>query len=301
MSVERVEGFERAENGPPPWGELNNVSPGYFRALGIPLLRGREFTTTDTAGGPPVVMVNDAFVKRYFEGQDPIGKRIFQHIPEGGPSGGLATEVIGVVQTTKSGQLTDAPRPAMFFPITQKPELALTLAVRTGVDPAATIAQLRGLVKSLDANVPVFDIRTLAQQKQGSLALQRMAATLLSGFGVLALLLAALGIYGVLAYSVSRRTREIGVRMALGAQLSDVLKMVMRQGLGMVVLGLVLGLAGAVGVTRLLRSFLFEIEPLDPFTFGSVILLLAVAALVASWLPARRAAKVDPMVALRTE
>ncbi len=301
MSVERVEGFERAENDPPPWGELNIVSRDYFRTLGIPVLRGRTFTATDAAGAPPVVIVNEAFVKRYFAGQDPVGKHVYQHVPDGGQPGGLPTEIIGVVQTTKSGQLTDSPRPAMFFPVAQKPELALTLAVRTGVDPAATLTQLRALVRSLDASVPVFDIRTLAQQKDGSLALQRMAATLLSGFGVLALLLAALGIYGVLAYSVSRRTREIGVRMALGAQLSDVLRMVMQQGLGMVVLGLGLGLAGAVGVTQLLRSFLFEIQPLDPLTYGAVIVLLGVAAVAACWLPARRAAKVDPMEALRAE
>ncbi|MFN0068969.1 MAG: ADOP family duplicated permease, partial [Limisphaerales bacterium] len=301
MSVESVEGFERAENDPPPLGEVNLVSPDYFRTLGIPVLRGRTFTSTDAPGGPPVVMVNEAFVKRYFGGQDPVGKHVYQHVGEGGPTGGLPTEVVGVVPTTRSGQLADAPRPAMFFPVAQKPDLALTLTVRTGVDAGATIAQLRGVVKSLDATMPVFDVRTLAQQKNGSLAMQRMAASLLTGFGVLALLLAALGIYGVLAYSVSRRTREIGVRMALGAQLSDVLTMVMRQGLGMVLIGLGLGLAGAVGVTQLLRSFLFEIQPLDPLTFGSVIVLLAGAAVVACWLPARRAAKMDPMVALRSE
>jgi predicted permease len=301
MSVERVEGFERAPDAPPPWGELNMVSPGYFGTLGIPLLRGREFNATDAAGGPPVVIVNDAFAQRYFAGADPVGKHVYQHVPEGDPSGGLPTEIIGMVQTTRSGQLTDSPRPAMFFSVTQKPELALTLAVRTGVDSGATITQLRGVVKSLDANVPVFDVRTLAQQKNSSLSMQRMAATLLSGFGALALLLAALGIYGVLAYSVGRRTREIGVRMALGAQLADVLRLVMRQGMSMVILGLVLGLAGALVVTRLLRSFLFEIQPFDPLTFGVVVALLSVAAAVACWLPARRAARVDPMVALRSE
>ena len=142
---------------------------------------------------------------------------------------------------------------------------------------------------------------TLAQQKDGSLALQRMAATLLSGFGSLALLLAALGIYGVLAYSVSRRTREIGVRMALGAQLADVLGLVLRQGLGLVTIGVVVGLAGAFAVTRLLRNFLYEVQPLDPFTFISVVVVLAAVALLACWLPARRAAKIDPMEALRCE
>jgi ABC-type antimicrobial peptide transport system permease subunit len=147
----------------------------------------------------------------------------------------------------------------------------------------------------------VFNIRTLAQQRDGSLALQRMAATLLSGFGVLALLLAALGIYGVLAYAVSRRTREIGVRMALGAQVADVLRLVLRQGIGLTIIGLALGLVGAFCATRLLHGFLYEVKPLDPMTFVVVVLILALVALAACWLPARRAAQVNPMVALRHE
>jgi len=189
----------------------------------------------------------------------------------------------------------------MYFPLAQESETALTLLLRTGTDTSAVAAQLRAMVGALDANVPVLGLQSLAQKKDGSLARQRMAATLLSGLGAVALLLTALGIYGVLAYSVSRRTREIGLRVALGAQGADVLLMVMRQGLGMVVIGVLLGLASAVGVTQLLRSFLFEIKPLDPLTFGSVIGLLAVAAVAACWLPARRAARVDPMEALRTE
>jgi predicted permease len=244
-----------------------------------------------------VVIVNDAFAKRYWPGQDATGKRIFQH----GPGGGIATEVIGVVETTRSRSLMDPPRPAFYFPLAQKPESGLTLAVRTGLEPSGTIALLRELVKTLDANVPVFGLRTLAQQKDGSLALQRMAATLLGGFGVLALLLAALGIYGVLAYSVSRRTREIGVRMALGAQVADVLGLVVWQGVGLAGVGIVIGLAGAFGATRLLRGFLYEVRPLDPITFFGVVVLLSLVVLVACWLPARRAAKVDPMEALRHE
>ena len=295
-SVERVEGYQPGPH-EHPFGEFNIVANDFFRALGVPLLRGRDFTSTDAANGPPVAIVNDAFVRRYWPGQDALGKRIFQH----GPNGGTANEVIGVVETTRSRALTDSPRPALYFPLTQKSDLALSLVVRTGLEPSGTIALLRELVKSLDANVPVFGVRTMAQQKDGSLALQHMAAVSLSGFGVLALMLAALGIYGVLAYSVSRRTREIGVRVALGAQIADVLVLVLRQGIRLVATGVVLGLAGALAATRLLRGFLFEVQPLDPLTFVTVVVVLAVVAFFACWLPARRAAKIDPMEALRTE
>ncbi|HAB16708.1 MAG TPA: hypothetical protein DCE44_09690, partial [Verrucomicrobiales bacterium] len=280
-----------------PFGDFNIVANDYFRTLGVALLRGRDFNSTDTANGPAVVIVNDAFVRRYWPGQDPLGKRIIQH----GPNGGTPTEVIGVVESTHNRSLTASPRQALYFPITQKSDFAMTLTVRTGLDPSSTITRLRELVKSLDANVPVFGVRTLAEQKDGSLALERMAATLLSGFGVLALLLAALGIYGVLAYSVGQRTREIGVRMALGAQLGDVLQLVLKQGAGLVALGLLVGLGGALASTRLMRGFLYGVQPIDPLTFLSVIVVLVGVALLACWLPARRAAKVDPMVALRTE
>jgi predicted permease len=296
MSVERVEDYQP---GPQehPWGDFNLVASDYFRALGVPLVRGRDFNSTDTAGGPSVVIVNEAFARRYWPGQAAVGKRLWQH----GPNGGVATEVVGVVGSTHSRRLTDTPRPAFYFPLTQKPDAAMTLSVRTGLEPAATMVLLRKLVKSIDPRVPVFGARTLAEQKDGSLALQRMAAALLGGFGVLALLLAALGIYGVLAYSVGRRTREIGVRLALGAQVGDVLALVLRQGIRLAGSGLLLGLAGAFGATRLLRGFLYEVQPLDPLTFGSVVILLAVVALFACWLPARRATRLDPLVALRSE
>ncbi len=295
-SIERAEDYQAGPR-EHPVGEFNLVTSDYFRTLNLPFLRGRDFDATDASTSARSVIVNEAFVNRYWPGQDALGKRIFQH----GPDGGIPTEVIGVVRTTASRALTDAPRPALYFPVAQRSEMALTLSVRTGLDPSVTLAVLGELVKSLDANVPVFKVRTLEQQKSGSLALQRMAATLLSGFGVLALALAALGIYGVLAYSVSRRTREIGVRMALGAQVTDVLGLVLRQGFVLSAVGLGLGLAGAMGSTRLLRGFLFGIQPLDPLTFGAVSALLIGVVFLACWIPARRAARVDPMVALRSE
>jgi putative ABC transport system permease protein len=300
MSINRIEGYQPRPNDVP-WADLDFISSDYFRALGSPIIRGREFTPADTAVSPRVAVVNEAFVKLYCAGRDPLGLRLYVFNGDEQRPGGVPVEVVGVVHDTRNRRLEDNPRQAMFFPVTQNPTRALTLVARTGVEPGATIKLLRGLVKSLDATVPVFQVRTLAEQKNGSLALQRLAAHLLGGFGLLALALAALGIYGVLAYSVSRRTREIGVRMALGAQIGDVLRLVILQGLGLVGLGLALGLAGAFAVTRLLSSFLFEVKPLDAPTFLVVVMVLILVALGACWLPARRAAKVHPMEALRCE
>ncbi len=298
MSVERAEGYEN-RNGERPFGDMNLVSTGFFHTFSVPLVSGRDFDSTDAAPGVNTVIVNEAFVRRYWPGRDAVGKRLyngFANLP-----GKEVWEVVGVAKDAASRELQTEPPPTMFRPLIQWPDNSLTLAVRTGFDSSASIAAVRELVKSLDAGVPVFNIRTLAQQRDGSLGLQRMAATLLSGFGALALLLAALGIYGVLAYSVGRRAREIGVRMALGAQVADVLRLVLRQGLGLAAVGLGLGLAGAFGATRLLRGFLYEVQPLDPMTFATVVVLLAGVSLCACWLPARRASKVDPMVALRNE
>jgi predicted permease len=298
MSIERVEGYENRGR-VRPFADLNLVSSDYFRTFGVPLLSGRDFNTTDAGEGVNTVIVNEAFVHRYLPGQEALGKRLYNG--SGEKSGKEVWEIVGVARNVASRELQTAPQPAMFRPLLQWPEKSLTLSLRTGFDSSATVAALRGIVKSLDNNVPIFGIRTLEQQKDGSLALQRMTAMLLGGFGALALLLAALGIYGVLAYSVSRQTREIGVRMALGAQVSDVLRLVLRQGLGLAGIGLVLGLGGALAMTRLLRSFLYEVTPLDPLIFAIVFALLASVSLLACWLPARRATKVDPMVALRHE
>lgn len=299
MSVERVEGYEPPDRRGRPFGDFTLVTPGYFGTMGIPLLQGRDVGEADTALARPVVVVNEAFARRYWPGQEVLGRRIFQH-SSGTP---LETEVVGVVRTTKHRRLTDDARPAMYFPVAQKPDQAraLTLAVRTGLDPTVMAARLREVVKALDPQVPVFSVRTMEQQRDGSLALERMAATLLLAFGGLALLLAALGIYGVLAYSVGRRTREIGVRMALGARVTDVLTLVLRQGLSLVGIGLGVGLLAALGATRWLGSFLFGVSPLDPLTLGLGVLLLALVALAACWLPARRAARVNPIVALRQD
>jgi predicted permease len=298
MSISRIEGYE-PKPGDRPWSDLNFVSTDYFRTFGVPLLAGRDFNATDMANGPKSIIVNEAFVQRYWPGEMAVGKRLFQSTGRDKPE--EAWEVVGVVGSMASRGLRKAPRPMMFRPIAQAPGKSLTLAVRSGLEASSTIGMARDVVKSLDANIPMFRVQSMAQQKSGALALERMAATLLGGFGLLALLLAALGIYGVLAYSVSRRIREIGVRMALGAQISDVLALVLRQGLLLVGIGTMLGLASAIAATRLVTSFLHGINPLDPLTFAVVVCLLTLVAFVACWLPARRATKVDPMEALRGE
>lgn len=297
MSVERIEGYAAAP-GEYPVAAVNWIASEYFRTLGVPLLKGRDFSSVDTAASAKVVIVDDAFAQRYWSGQDPVGRRIYQHGPDGTET---ATEVVGVVRNLRIRQVSEAPFPAMYFPQAQRTVLDRTLLVRTALDPAVTIPQLRALVRELDPNAPMFRVQTMAQQKNRALAMERATATFLSGFGVLALLLAALGIYGVLAYAVSRRTREIGVRIALGAGVGDVLRLVLRQGLWLAGVGVAAGFAGALAAAHSLRSFLYGIQPLDPLTFAVVGGVLVLVALLACWLPARRATRVDPVVALRVE
>ena len=306
VSLTRLDGYQRRPD-EIPVAQFNMVTSDYFRTLGVRMLGGRDFRPADTAAAPKVMIVNEAFVRRFWGDQDPLGRMVY--LPGMSPGGPTETpvEVVGVVRSMRNRRLADAASPAMYFCAAQgllsaQNHLQVqTLAVRTGLDPSATIPMLRELVKSLDPDVPAFNVRTLAEQKDQSLSLQRLAATLLGSFGALALLLAALGIYGVLAYAVRRRTREIGIRMALGAQMADVLRLVLRQGVALTAAGLVVGFASAVAATRLLSGFLYGVKPLDPLTFAAVILLLALTALLACWLPARRAAKVDPMVAVRYE
>jgi predicted permease len=299
MSIDRIEGYELKPGERSASADVNMISPDFFRTFSVPIIAGREFGSSDTIASPNAVVVNEAFAQRFWPGQTAVGKHLFQRGFQGKPD--EAWEVVGVAKSVTSRRLQDRPRPMMFRPVAQWPQKALTLAVRAGLDPSATTATLREVVKALNSNVPMFRLRTMEQQIDGSLAMQRMASALLGGFGILAVLLAALGLYGVLAFSVSRRTREIGVRLALGAQIGNVVGLILRQGFILVAAGLVAGLAGAIALTRLMRGFLFGVTPLDPLTFVAVAGILAVVGLLACWLPARRASKVDPLVALRYE
>jgi len=274
----------------------SSIGLRYFETLQIPLLRGREFTTQDREGAPGVAVVNETFVKRYLAGQDPIGKRIRL---SGAKDPWL--EVVGLARDSKYLTLGEAPAPFVYQPIAQRYESGVSLIMHTKTDPTNFLAPVRREVQAIEKNLPITDIRPMTELLGNSLYAARMGAGLLGVFGLLALLLAAVGLYGVMAYSVTRRTREIGIRMALGAQKSDVLRLVLYEGMALVGVGILLGLLGAFALTRLLASFLYGVSTTDPSTFISIAVFLAAVALLASFIPARRASKVDPMIALRYE
>ena len=275
---------------------VNPVSPGYFETVEIPLVRGRDFTNADVVGTPLVVVVNQTMAERFWPGEDPIGKR-FKFFGDD-----EFTTVIGVARNAKYGGVVEDPIPFIYQPLRQNYSPAATLHIRAGGDAASLTAAVRREVQQLDPTLSVFNIRTLEDQVAQSLAPLRTNVILLVTFGTLALLLASIGLYGVANYSVSQRTREIGVRMALGARPSSVLALVLGGGLLLVGVGLAVGLAGALAITTVLPSGLLpNVSPRDPWTFTATSLLLAAVALVATFIPARRATKIDPLVALRAE
>jgi len=273
------------------------VGASYFETMRTPLARGRGFDEADAPGARPVVVVNEAFVRRYWPGTDGLGQRIA--LPWDG--GDVTLEVVGVARDGKYTSLGEAPLPFVFFPHRQLYRAQMAVVVRTAGDPAAMAPELRRQVQALDATLPVYDVKTLVAHLGTALFPARAAATLLGLTGALALLLAAIGLYGVLSYLVSLRTREIGVRVALGARREDVVRLVIGRGLRLACAGLAIGLVLAAALTRFASFLLYGTSPLDPGTFAAVTALLVGTALVAAWAPARRAAGVEPMVALREE
>ncbi|HVS90098.1 MAG TPA: ABC transporter permease [Candidatus Acidoferrum sp.] len=275
--------------------QLDDITPSFFETLRIPLLRGRVFNDSDRQNTVQVAVINEAMVKQFWPNADSLGKR-FHFFGE--PA---LREVVGVVRNTVVNQIGEEPQPVVYLPITQDYSPAVTLQVRTTGKPEGVIGTVRRQLQSLDTNMAITNVQTIQEIMSQGLWAPRMGAGLLTVFGGLALILAAVGVYGVLSYSVSQQTREIGIRMSLGAQQSQVLWLVIGQGIRLAVAGLVLGLLAALGLMRVLSSLLFGVSAHDPITFGGVSLVLVSAAILACYIPARRATKVDPIIALRYE
>jgi predicted permease len=271
----------------------DRVGTGYLRTMGIRLIDGRDISDRDTAQTPDVGIVNETMAKRYWGGRNPIGGHI--------KAGRRTIEVIGVAADGKYGSLTERPRNYLYLPVQQWYRPDTVLVVKTAGEPLAALGAVQGAVRQVDPNLPLFDIQTIEDQLDLSLFLQRMAASLLGGFGVLALLLATIGLYGVIAGAVAQRTPEIGMRMALGATRADIVRLVLGQGLAVTALGVVIGLAGAFAATRLFASQLVGVTATDLASFVGTSALLVAVAIVATYLPARRAASIDPIGALRQE
>jgi putative ABC transport system permease protein len=278
------------------------VSPGFLETLNVPLIRGRSFTTQDGPTAPNVAVVDDEFAKRFFgKDADPVGKRIWFGDPTPTDSTEYIT-IVGVVGHTAHEGLDAEKRVQFYMSYAQGGRAgSLDVAVRTQGDPATYVNAVRTALQSVDRDVPLARIRVLDELVAESMGQRRLSMILLGVFAGLALLLASLGIYGVMSYSVTQRSRDLGVRMALGAARGSVLALVMRQGMVLAVAGVAIGLAGAVGLTRLMASQLYDVKPTDPLTFVVVAVVLVSIALVATFVPALRATRVDPVVALREE
>lgn len=278
-----------------PVGDFRVVSPGYFETLKIPILEGRDFTRLDRPGAPDVAIVNRTAARHFWGSQDPVGKRIST---DGGKTWG---QIIGVVGDVKQYGLDQGAADEIYVPLANAPLLNANLVIKTAVEPLSIARKVIEQIYEIDRNQPAARVRSLEQVRDDSIAAPRLSTDLLGLFALLALVIAAAGIGGVMALAVSQRTHELGVRMAIGALPHDILRMVLRQGLAITAIGVALGLAGALALTRILHGLLFEVTPSDPLTFAGVALVLALVAAVACYIPARRASRVDPMVALRCE
>ncbi|MGH8639855.1 MAG: FtsX-like permease family protein, partial [Burkholderiales bacterium] len=276
---------------------FNEIGPGYFKTLGVPILAGREFTPADEKGRPEVVVVNETFAKKFGLGRDVVGKRMGW-----ADTSNLHMEIVGLVKDSKYSGVKDETPPLFFTPHRQDSNVgAMNFYVKTAGDPNLTLRGIPGAVRRLDAGLPVENLRTMPQQVRENVFMDRMISTLSASFALLATLLAAIGLYGVIAYSVAQRTREIGVRMALGADSSQVRRMILRQVGVMVLIGALIGIGGAIALGRGARSLLFELSGTDPAVMVTSVIVLTLVAMGAGYIPARRASKVDPMQALRYE
>jgi putative ABC transport system permease protein len=279
----------------------NVVGLGLFQTLGIPVIRGRNFTVQDTDTTPLVAIVSETMARQFFPGEDPLGKRFATAVSRSGAPSGEWVEIVGVVRDSKYASLRESPTPVVYLPLAQQHETGVTLYVRASGLRGPLVSQIRREIQAMEPNLPVPNIRTMSETIGISLYAPRMGATLLTVFAGVALLLASLGVYGVLAFSIARRTREIGIRVALGASRRRILALVVREGMSLVGIGLAIGLGAGFYLSKWVGSFLFDVSPRDLTTFAAVPLVLAAVALLACYLPARRALRVDPLVALKTE
>ena len=284
--------------GIPSTADYVSVSPGYFHVMGIPLLRGRGFAREDSDRSPKVAIVSESLARFYFKDEDPIGKRIAFGFP---PDSNVTREIVGIAGNVRDAGLTQEPGPMMYVPFAQAPFWGGGLVVKSTAPPAATVATIREVVQSLDKDLPVTDVVTMPEALDASVAQPKFRTWLLSAFGVVALLLAAVGVFGVVSYSVASRTREFGVRAALGASPVSIGRMVLMEGLALGGIGIAVGLSAALAFARLLRSELYGVAAYDPVTFFISVAVLFAVAMAACYIPARRAMRVDPTVALRCE
>ena len=275
------------------------TQPGFFRTLGMTVMKGRDFSDRDSLDAPRVAIVNESLARTHFGNENPIGKRLLLDLRQLFGDEVVPREIVGVVADVTHAGLTGAARPVVYVPLAQRPFNMSYLVVKTEGDPARFVSSIRGAVRSVDKDQPIYDVKTLEERIGTSVGQERFIALLLASFSAVALLLAAIGLYGVLSYSVAQRTHEMGVRLAFGAEANDILRRVMRDGMRLIGAGLVIGVAGAAALTGFVEGLLFGVSPLDPRIHVVVVLVLTIVALAACWIPARRAARVDPIVALR--
>jgi putative ABC transport system permease protein len=296
----QVQGREVAPKDEPS-ADIFMTGVGYFRTLGIPLLKGRDFDQRDQHGSPSVVIVSEEFARQYFPGEDPLGKSIKPGLNTFEGEKSPYRQIVGVVGNIRNRSLNTPPQAAYYVPQTQVPFSQMTLVIKTANDPHIVISEATKEVGAMDSDLPLFGVKTMREYLSASVATPRFSTTLLSIFAGVALVLTLVGLYGVMSYSVAQRTNEIGIRLALGAQSRDVLLMIVKQGSRLILIGLAIGLVGAYALTRLIASLLFGVTAKDPLTFAAAAFLLAVVAMLACYIPAWRATKVDPLEALRYE
>ncbi len=280
-----------------PSTQVRQATSDFFAAMGMPIVRGRGISPSDQPGSPPVIVINAAFAKQFFANENPLG----QTVNLGWGDEPDPRMVVGVVGDVRGAALADAPTPTTYVPIMQKPYQNLSIVVRTTAPPASLAAPLRAILHDLDHEVPVYSVQTMDERVASSVGRERFYATLIAVFAAVALVMSAVGLYGVIAYAVSQRTHELGVRVALGASAQRISNMVIGEGLALTAAGMVVGLIASVAVGRTMSTLLYGVSAIDPMTFGGVIAVLGVVAALASWIPARRAARVDPLIAMRGE